>query len=113
MATIDGNAILDPQGLKEYRDYARTDNFSLNHTMQRNELGRKKVAELTWTNLLPDELAAILLWADDLTAHAYNNTQSKFTLWAFTGIVTILDDGVYQRGGSYMTDTFSVRIREV
>ena len=110
--TIDGNTIQDPQGLKEYRDYARTDNYSLNHSMQRNELGRKKVAELTWTNILPDELALILAWADDLAAHAYSNLQSKYGSWEFTGIVTILEDGNYVRGGSFMQDTFTVRIRE-
>lgn len=113
--TIDTVAQLDPQALKEYYDYARTDNYSLNHTMQRNQLGKKKVAEMTWTNLLPAELAVILAWADDLASHAYSNPQSKYPggTWAFTGLVTITDDGNYQKGGSYMTDTFSVRIREV
>lgn len=110
--TIDAVTIQDPQGLKEYYDYARTDNYSLNHSMQRNQLGKKKVAELTWTNIYPDELALILAWADDLNSHAYSNTQSRYGTWAFTGIVTILEDGNYVKGGSFMTDTFSVRIRE-
>jgi len=111
--TIDGNTILTPQGLKEYYDYARNDNFSLNHTMQRNQLGKKKVAEMTWTNLFPDELAAILAWADDLNSHVYGNTDSSRGFLTFTGLCTITDDGQYQKGGSYMIDTFSVRIREV
>lgn len=110
--TIDGNTILDPQGLKEYYSYARNDNRSLNHSLQRNQLGKKKVAELTWTNVLPDELAALLAWADDVASHAYSNTQSRYGTWAFTGIVTILEDGNYVRGGGFMTDTFSVRIEE-
>lgn len=111
--TIDGNTIPDPQGLREYYDYARNDNYSLNHTMQRNQGGKKKVAELTYTNLFPSEFQALLAWADDLNSHAYSNANSRYTLWAFTGIVTIIEDGSYMRGGSYMTDTFTIRIREV
>lgn len=112
--TIDGNTILSPTSLREFYDYARTDNYSLNHTMQRNQLGKKKVAEMTWTNLYPSELQAILAWADDLNSHAYSNPDTKYaTTFAFTGLVTITDDGNYMRGGSFMTDTFSVRIREV
>lgn len=112
--TIDGNTILSPTSLKEYYDYARNDNFSLNHTMQRNQLGKKKVAELTWTNLYPSELQAILAWADDLNSHAYSNPDTKYASpFAFTGLCTITDDGNYMRGGSFMTDSFTVRIREV
>ncbi len=110
--TIDGNTILDPQGLKEYYSYARNDNRSLNHSLQRNQLGKKKVAELTWTNLLPDELAAILAWADAGPAVDYDNPDSSKGLWEFTGLCTITEDGSYVKGGSFMTDVFTVRIEE-
>lgn len=112
--TIDGNTIKTPQGLREYYEYIRTDNFSLSGAMQRNQTNKKKVAELTWTNLFPDELDAILDWADDLNSHAYSNSDSRYSGgWTFTGLVTITDDGSYVRGGSFMTDSFSVKIREV
>lgn len=110
--TINGNSIPDPQGLREYYSYARYDNRSLNHSLQRNQIGKKKVAELTWTNIFPDELATILAWADAGPAVAYSNSLSRYGLWAFTGLVTITEDGSYVKGGSFMTDTFTVRIEE-
>lgn len=110
--TINGNTIPDPQGLREYYNYARNDNRSLNHSLQRNQLGKKKVAELTWTNIFPEELATILAWADAGPAVDYFNDQSRYGEWAFTGICTIIEDGSYVKGGSFMTDTFSVRIEE-
>lgn len=113
--TIDTVAIKDPSGLREYYEYIRNDNTSLNGTMQRNQINKKKVAELTWNNIYPDELALLLAWADDLNSHAYSNSQTKMVSspFAFTGLVTITNDGNYMQGGSYMTDTFSVKIREV
>lgn len=111
--TIDTVSIKDPSGLKEYYEYIRNDNVSLNGTMQRNQLNKKKVAELSWSNILPDELALLLAWADDLLSHAYSNSQSKYGTFAFTGLVTITDDGDYMQGGSYMQSNFAVRIREV
>lgn len=111
--TIDSNSIKDPSGLKEYYEYIRNDNVSLNGTLQRNQINKKKVAELSWNNIYPDELALLLAWADDTNSHAYSNTQSKYGTWAFTGIVTITDDGEYMQGGSYMQTNFAVKIREV
>lgn len=111
--TIDSNTIKQPTSLKEEYEYIRTDNISLNGGMQRNQLNKKKVAELTWDGLFPTELTAILAWADDLNSHAYSNSESRFGTWAFTGLVTITGWGEYVRGSSYMTDTFTVRIREV
>jgi hypothetical protein len=114
--TIDAVTIKSPgadSGVKEYYEYIRTDNKSINGTMQRNQIAKKKVAELTWHDLKPTEIQAILVWADDTTTHAYSNTTSKYGTWAFTGIVTITNDGDYEPGASYMTDEFSVMIREV
>ena len=112
--TIDGNSIKDPSGLKEYYEYVRNDNVSLNGTMQRNQLAKKKVAELTWNNIYPDELALLLAWADDTNSHVYYNAQTKYpTPFTFTGIVTITEDGEYMQGGSFMSTSFAVRIREV
>lgn len=111
--TIDAATIPMPNGLREYYQYIRTDNQSINGTMQRNQINKKKIAELTWTNLLPASLATILVWADDLNSHAYSNTQSRYGTWAFTGLVTITDPGEYLRGSSYMTSSFTVVIREV
>lgn len=110
--TINGNTIQDPQGLREYYSYARNDNRSLNHSLQRNQIGKKKVAELTFTNIYPDELAALLAWADAGPAVVYSNDQSRYGTWAFTGLCTITEDGSYVRGGSFMTDTWTVRIEE-
>lgn len=112
--TIDTVAIKDPSGLKEYYEYIRNDNVSLNGAMQRNQINKKKVAELSWNNIYPDELALLLAWADDTNSHAYYNAQTKYAApFAFTGIVTITDDGSYMQGGSFMSTNFAVRIREV
>lgn len=111
--TIDANTIKQPTGVKEYYTYIRTDNRSINGKLQRNQINKKKVAELTWTNIFPADLGDILAWADDLNSHAYSNSLSKYGTWAFTGLVTISDDGSYEKGQSVMTDIFSVIIMEV
>jgi hypothetical protein len=112
--TIDGNTIKMPNGLAEYYKYSRYDNRSLNFSLQRNQLGKKKYAELTWTDLTPVELQAILTWADDLSSHAYSNSDSRYSGgWAFTGLVTILSPGLYEKGATFMTDVFTVGIDEV
>lgn len=111
--TIDGNTIKQPSGLREFYEYIRNDNRSLNGKLQRNQFNKKKVAVLTWTNLKPTELQDLLDWIDDLASHAYSNTESRYGTWAFTGLPTIEDEGNYVRGATYMTDTFTVSIREV
>lgn len=112
--TIDTVTIKDPTKLVENYEYIRNDNIALNGAMQRNQLNKKKVATLTWENLYPSELQSILAWADDLNTHAYSNPNTKYaSTWAFTGLCTIMSDGQYVGGGSYMTDSFSVKIREV
>lgn len=110
---IDGVAIKMPNGVREYYDYIRTDNKTLNGRLQRNQINKKRNADLTWTNIFPAELNAILAWADDLNAHTYSNSLSKYGTFNMIGLVTILNDGEYMKGQSVMTDSFTVNIREV
>lgn len=103
-----------PTTLSEYYEYARTDTFTLNDTMQRNQLAKKRCAEMSWNNIKQSDLAAILVWAESVISHTYkNDSSSKFANTAFTCLVTITTPGAYIPGGSYMIDTFAVKFREV
>lgn len=115
MIQIDGSNITKmPTTLNEYYEYARTDTTTLNSTMQRNQLAKKKCAEMSWQNIKPADLAGILAWAESLTSHTYNNDGgAKFAGVTWTALVTITAPGGYIAGATYMLDTFSVKLREV
>jgi hypothetical protein len=114
MITINAGTIKQPTGLREYKTYVRSEKISLKGNRQRSQLNTKKVAELTWTSLTPSELSNILAWADPGAAVAYaNSSSSRYGSWSFNGLPTITDEGSYERGGSYRTDTFTIIIEEV
>src|ERR1041384_4870998 len=101
--TINGSTIKSPNFLSEYTEYIRSDNVSLDGSMQRNQINTKKVAELTWTDLLPSQLQALLTWADTGNSVLYSNSDSRYGTWSFTGLPTITDPGTYVIGGSFIT----------
>lgn len=111
--TVDGNPIKMPNSYRDYYEKVETRNTSLNGRYQRNRINKKKVAELTWTDLTPDQFQALAIWTEADGAHDFYNPTSRFGVWSFTGLVDVTEEGTYQKGASLMTDTYSVKIREV
>lgn len=115
MIQVDGSNVTKmPTTLTEYYEYARSDTFTLNDTMQRNQIAKKRCAEMSWNNIKQTDIAGLLAWAETVTSHTYkNDSSSKFANTPITCLVTITTPGAYIAGGSYMIDTFAVKFREV
>lgn len=113
MITINGTVVQDPSGYSDNYDQFLTDNRSLSLRLQRNRLGKKKVATLTWTTQTPAEQAVLLALFQEGDAVEFLNDASSFGTFAFTGIPDLpLELSEYEKGGTYLRD-LTVTLREV
>jgi hypothetical protein len=81
--------------------------------LQRNRLGKKKMATITWTTQTPAELQVLLDLFQEGDAVDFVNDASSFGTFSFTGIPDLpLDLSEYEKGGTYLRD-LTVTLREV
>lgn len=113
MITINGGAIQDPSSYSDNYDQFLTDNRSLGLRLQRNRLGKKKVATMTFTTQTPAELDVLLTLFQEGDEVAFVNTASSFGVFSFDGIPDLpLELSEYEKGGTYLRD-LTVTLREV
>lgn len=113
MITINGTEVQDPSSYSDNYDQFFTDNRSLSLRLQRNRLGKKKMATLTWTTQTPAELDVLLALFQEGDEVAFSNTASSFGTFTFDGIPDLpLSLSEYEKGGTYMRD-LTVTLREV
>lgn len=113
MITINAIAIKQPTDVNENPEQIQTDQMSINGSLQRNRLGKKNRAVLSWPHLQPAEYQALIALFESGAAVAYSNTSSNRpggTL-AFTGLATY-EQGNYYRGQTLLVP-LTVTIREV
>lgn len=110
---LGGVTVKTPQVINESYVYIRKDNETLNGTAQRNQLAKKKVSTLRWTNIAPVDFLVIFNLVDPGSSLTYANPQSKYGTFNFTARPTISTNGDNVRGGSYLTEAFEVVFREV
>lgn len=113
MITINTTPIQDPSGYNDNYDQFFSDNISLGLNRQRNRLGKKKIADMSWDMLEPSELQALLAFFQEGSAVAFVNNASAFGTMSFTGIPDLpLQLGDYEGGGTYLR-SLRVVLREV
>jgi hypothetical protein len=113
MITINTTPIQDPTEYNDNYDQFFSDNISLGLQRQRNRLGKKKIAEMTWKLNTPTELSTLLALFQEGAAVAFVNDASSFGTFSFTGIPDLpLDISDYEGGGTYMR-SLKVVLKEV
>lgn len=113
MITINGTPIQDPSRYQDNYDQFTTDNRSLSLKLQRNRLGKKKWAMMSWDLNTPAELQALLDLFQEGDEVAFSNDASSFGTLTFDGIPDLpLQIGEYEGGGTYMRP-LTVTLREV
>jgi hypothetical protein len=100
--------------LIEGKEQIQSDNRSINGSRQRNRLGEKKWARLTWEALLPSDYQTLIDYFTSGTAVTYSNSASVYAggTFSFTGLPDQPEEGEYWRG-STLIRSMSVTIREV
>lgn len=114
MISINGNSnIKQPTDVNEEPEQIQTDQMSVDGSMQRNRLGKKRRVVLKWNHLKPAEFQQLMTYFESGAAITYSNDQSNVAggVLAFTGLPTF-DQGNYYRGTTLMVP-LSVTIREV
>ena len=90
----------------------KTDNLSINGSIERHSFPSKKRAKMTFTAVTPAQFRFFESIFNDAGTVKFYNDQSKYGMLQFDGIMTDCDADEYIRGGSLMT-SLTVTIREV
>lgn len=103
MITLDAalTAIRQPVTVRHYTKEVQTDAEAIDGSQQRNYIGAKKMADLSWKGLLPAEYTAIYALVAGAIVVAYLDTLSGVT---FNGLATPPDPSEYWQGASLLRD---------
>lgn len=109
--TINGASIRQPSRVREYKEHIQSEKTSVDGSMQRNRLGFKYVAELTWDRLPVADFGSLESKFTTGSGIYYRNPSSKYGVLAYSGL-PFTDESEYERGESLLS-TYKVRIREI
>lgn len=116
--TINGQTILQPTKLHEYKTFQESEKEAIDGAMQRNRVatpnnpvGYKFVAELEWQDLPVANFQTLNSLLTTGSGVYYNNPASKYGTLTFSGL-PFPSEGEYLVGESLLT-SFKVRIRQV
>ncbi len=110
---LSGNSnVPQPQTLMEELVQIQSENMSINGSMQRNKIGQKKQATLSYDMLSPSDYQTLITQFTTGSGLYYLNDLSNYTggTFAFSGLA-YFTEGQYVAGSS-LYRPFSVRIRE-
>lgn len=101
-----------PSNLNERKISKQTDQEAIDGSLQRNKVGEKYEAILTWRNIDPSAFQSINNLFTTGSGVYYSNPLSKFGSLTFSGLPYVNDDSDYVPGSSLLSD-YQVRIREM
>lgn len=115
--TINGQTILQPSTLREYKEATQSEQYAIDGAAQRNRVkttgnpnGEKAWAEMTWDKIPPSDFLTLYNSFRTGSGICYQNPSSKYGTLTFSGL-PFMEEGEYVSGESRLT-TFKVRIRE-
>lgn len=112
--TINSTVVPQPTILNEMPVQIQSENESIAGNIQRNRIGQKKQATLTYQDLSAPDYRTLMGFFTTGSGVIYYNDQSSETangIYTFSGIA-YFDVGDYVPGSSLLKDSFKVRIRE-
>lgn len=113
MIRLNGQEIpIYPSGYDDSPVVVKTDNFSINGSIERHSFPSKKRAKMTFAAVTPAQFRFFENIFNATGTVSFYNDQSKYGSLQFEGIMTDCDTDEYIRGGSLMT-SLTVTIREV
>lgn len=113
--SINGDSTVpQPQTLLELPVQIQSENTSIAGSVQRNRIGQKKQATLTYEDIAAADYRKLMTYFTTGSGVIYYNDQSAEAangIYTFSGL-PYFDGGEYVPGASLLKTTFTVRIRE-
>lgn len=113
--SINGDSTVpQPQTLQELPVQIQSENTSIAGNLQRNRIGQKKQATLTYEEISASDYRKLMSYFTTGSGVIYYNDQSAEAangIYTFSGLA-YFDGGEYVPGSSLLKQSFTVRLRE-